>query len=117
MKEIEETHDPAMCSAALVRAFDFLGKRWNGVILGSLINGPLGFAGLRRAVVGISDSMLSDRLTELAGLGLIAREVEPGPPVAVRYALTGSGEALAPTLAALTEWASEHLTAERCSES
>ncbi len=116
MTATEQTHDPALCSAALVRAFDFLGKRWNGVILGSLISGPRGFAELRRAVVGISDSMLSERLTELAGLGLIAREVDPGPPVAVRYALTGSGTALAPALGALTEWAGRHLPAERCSE-
>lgn len=53
---------------------------------------------------------------ELAGLGLLAREVDPGPPVAVRYALTGSGAALAPTLGALTEWAGTHLPADRCSE-
>ena len=116
MATTEETHDAAICSAALVRAFDFLGKRWNGVILGSLISGPRGFAELKRAVVGISDSMLSERLTELAGLGLIGREVDPGPPVAVHYALTGSGAALAPTLGALTEWAGKHLPAERCSE-
>lgn len=105
MPATKPAHDPQVCNAALVRAFDFLGKRWNGVILGSLTQGPLGFAELKRAVAGISDSMLSERLSELAGLGLLAREVDPGPPVAVRYALTGSGAALAPTLGALTEWA------------
>jgi DNA-binding HxlR family transcriptional regulator len=35
------------CDAGLVRAFEFLGKRWSGVILASLSLGPVGFAELR----------------------------------------------------------------------
>ena len=49
--------------AALVRAFDLLGRRWTGVLLGTLSGGPAGFRALSRAVDGISDSMLSDRLS------------------------------------------------------
>jgi len=45
-----------------MRAFDLLGKRWTGVVLGTLSGGPTGFRALARAVEGISDSMLSDRL-------------------------------------------------------
>ena len=33
-------HEPRACDAALSRAFEFLGKRWNGVLLGTLIQGP-----------------------------------------------------------------------------
>ena len=63
---IEETEPAAhACEAGLARAFDFLGKRWNGVILGTLSSGPAGFAELRRGVGTITDSVLSDRLTEL----------------------------------------------------
>lgn len=108
-----ETH---ACSAALVRAFDFLGKRWNGVLLGSLADGALGFAELRRAVAGISDSMLSERLAELGAAGLVEREVEPGPPVSVRYRLTGSGAAVLPALNALSAWAEQNLTAHCASK-
>ncbi len=107
-------HEPRVCDAALARAFDFLGKRWNGVLLGTLQNGPAGFAELRRAVAGISDSVLSDRLGELTGAGLVVRTVEQGPPVSVSYALTRSGAALLPALTALTEWSAQNLTAERC---
>ena len=102
-------HDEPTCNAALVRAFGFLGKRWNGVILGALAAGPAGFAELRRGVSGISDSMLSERLTELGQTGLVEREVEPGPPVAVSYSLTASGQALLPALQAITTWAEENL--------
>lgn len=97
------------CDAALVRAFDFLGKRWNGVILGTLTSGPAAFSELRRAVAGISDSVLSDRLTELAGAGLVQRSVQEGPPVAVSYRLTPAGYALLPALHELMIWADENL--------
>jgi DNA-binding HxlR family transcriptional regulator len=104
-------HEPRMCDAALSRAFAFLGKRWNGVLLATLQSGPAGFAELRRAVVGISDSVLSDRLGELTHAGLVARTVEQGPPVGVSYRLTHAGEALLPALQALTEWSAQNLTA------
>jgi DNA-binding HxlR family transcriptional regulator len=104
-------HEPRTCDAALARAFAFLGKRWNGVLLGALLNGPAGFAELRRAVGGISDSVLSERLTELTGAGLIQRTVDEGPPIAVAYTLTDSGKALLPALNELTTWASENLPA------
>ncbi|MGK3940106.1 helix-turn-helix domain-containing protein [Streptomyces sp. RP5T] len=102
-------HHPAACDGALTRAFGFLGKRWNGVILATLQHGPLGYAELRRAVEGISDSVLSERLSELSGAGLTVREVEPGPPVMVRYRLTQDGTALMPILGELAGWASRHL--------
>jgi DNA-binding HxlR family transcriptional regulator len=95
--------------AALARAFVFLGKRWNGVVLGSLRDGPAGFRELSRATGGISDSVLSDRLSDLVAAGLIARTVDEGPPVAVSYALTERGEALMPALAQLARWATEHM--------
>jgi len=98
-------------NAALTRAFGFLGKRWNGVLLGTLTGGPMGFAELKRAVEGISDSMLSERLAELAAAGLVVRQVDAGPPVAVHYELTESGQALLPALQALTTWAEDNLPA------
>jgi DNA-binding HxlR family transcriptional regulator len=110
-------HEPRACNAALTRAFGFLGKRWNGVLLGTLAGGPLGFAELKRAVSGISDSMLSERLAELAAADLLEREVEPGPPVSVSYRLTDSGAALLPALEALTTWAEENLPEAGCPRS
>jgi DNA-binding HxlR family transcriptional regulator len=103
-------HEPRLCDGALVRAFDFLGKRWNGVILGTLVGGSATFSELRRSVAGISDSVLSERLAELAKAGLIARTVEHGPPVAVDYSLTASGTALVPALRELTNWSAQNLT-------
>jgi DNA-binding HxlR family transcriptional regulator len=102
-------HDPPSCDAALARAFGFLGKRWNGVLIGSLVGGPAGFAQLGRSVTGISESVLSDRLSELTKAGVIARVVHDGPPVSVTYELTACGEALVPALRALARWAQHSL--------
>ena len=110
----EPVHEARVCDAALARAFGFLGKRWNGVILGTLTGGPAGFAELRRAVTGISDSVLSERLSELAGAGLVQRTVSAGPPIAVDYRLTGAGLALLPAMQELTAWASANLPAQEC---
>ncbi|MDX6228831.1 MAG: hypothetical protein QOI76_2221 [Frankiales bacterium] len=113
-RDLDGIHEPRTCDAALTRAFEFLGKRWNGVLLGSLISGPAGFSELRRAVGGISDSVLSERLAELAKAGLVARAVDPGPPIAVAYTLTDAGAALLPALAELTTWAENNLPASGC---
>jgi DNA-binding HxlR family transcriptional regulator len=96
--------------AALARAFEFLGKRWNAVVLGILSTGPTGFRELSRAIGGISDSVLSDRLADLNRAGLIARTVDEGPPISVSYALTERGEALIPALGQIALWSHAHLS-------
>ena len=109
-------HDPALCDVALSRVFGFLGKRWNGLILGMLSGGPIGFSGLSRAVHGISDSVLSERLAGLTQAGLVTRTVDAGPPVAVSYELTESGRALLPALRELIRWAEQHPVDAPCRE-
>jgi len=99
--------------AALVRAFDLLGKRWTGVILGTLSGGPAGFRALARAVEGISDSVLSERLSAICDAGLVTRTVAEGPPISVAYELTDAGRALLPALDQIGRWAEEHLSPQR----
>ena len=96
-------------SRALARAFRFLGKRWSAVVLGHLSNGPAGFRDLSRAIDGISDSVLSDRLADLTEGGLITRKVTEGPPMTSSYELTDRGRALMPALEQIARWAQENL--------
>lgn len=98
-----------MCDAAVTLAFSVLGKRWNGMIVSTLGGRSSTFVALRRAVVGISDTVLSDRLAQLGQAGLVARTVDAGPPVTVSYTLTESGEGLLPILSQLGQWASANL--------
>jgi DNA-binding HxlR family transcriptional regulator len=97
------------CDERLTRAFTLLGKRWSGVILGVLLEGPARFAVLARTIPGISERMLSDRLDELARAGLIDRRVLDGPPLGVVYQLTESGRAIGPGLLKLGEWADRYM--------
>jgi len=102
-------HDAPACDAALGRAFGLLGKRWNGLVVAVLGQGPLGFAELRRRIGRISDSVLSDRLAELGEAGLIERCVTDTRPPGVQYGLTPAGAALVPILEQVATWAGDHL--------
>jgi len=97
------------CDERLSRVFALLGKRWSGVIIGLLLQGPARFAVLARTIPGISERMLSDRLAELSEAGLVDRQVLDGPPLAVVYQLTDSGRALGPGMLRLGEWAERYL--------
>jgi DNA-binding HxlR family transcriptional regulator len=108
---LAETDQCATADATLTRAFELLGKRWTGVILATLRGNVVGFRVLSRAVPGISDSVLSDRLSELTAAGLIVRSVEEGPPVSVSYSLTEAGGALLPALEQISVWANQYLPA------
>lgn len=100
---------PIQCDEALTRVFSVLGKRWSGLILGTLLQRPARFGELARAIEGITESMLSARLVELQEAGLVEREVLEGPPIATLYRLTAAGRELEPALLALAMWAERHL--------
>ncbi|MFE2265059.1 winged helix-turn-helix transcriptional regulator [Streptomyces griseosporeus] len=108
----QQIHDAGACKRVddgITRVFQLLGKRWTGQIVSVLVEQPAHFTDLRRAIPGISERMLSDRLTELGAAGLVLREVDEGPPLRVSYRLTEAGEALEPALRELAEWAKKHL--------
>jgi DNA-binding HxlR family transcriptional regulator len=94
-------------------AVELVGKRWTGAIVNALLPGPLRFSALSQAVPQISDRLLSMRLKELEGFGIVARRVHEGSPVRVEYELTEKGRALEPTVRALGTWAREWLKNER----
>src|SRR3954469_7425253 len=108
---VEQGHDLGACKRVdngITRVFQLLGKRWTGPIVSVLTGGPVYFVDLRRAIPGISERMLSDRLTELGGAELVVREVEEGPPLRVSYRLTKAGAALEPALKELARWGKSH---------
>lgn len=86
-------------------AIELIDKRWSGAIVCALTERPLRFGELTKAVPGLSDRLLSQRLRELEDEGLVEREVEPGSPVHVTYSLTEAGSELRPVIAELGEWA------------
>lgn len=85
----------------------FVSRRWTAAIMLAGARGARRFAEYRRVVEGISDRMLSARLTELEQHGLIRREVVPSMPVQVRYHLSERGLRLIGAVHAITLLAHE----------
>lgn len=86
-------------------AIELIGKRWTGAIIATLTERPLRFGELAKAIPGLSDRLLSQRLRELEEEGLVQRLVEPGTPVRVTYSLTQKGADLRPAISELQDWA------------
>jgi len=86
-------------------AIELIGKRWTGAIVCALTDRPMRFGELGKAVPGLSDRLLSQRLRELEDEGLVEREVEAGTPVRVTYSLTETGADLGPAIRELKAWA------------
>jgi DNA-binding HxlR family transcriptional regulator len=87
------------------KAMALLGKRWTGMVLRVLLDGPSRFCDFLARIDGISDPILSERLKELEAHGLVQRRVLPEMPVRVEYALTTKGEGLRQVLLLLHNWA------------
>ncbi|HET7510570.1 MAG TPA: helix-turn-helix domain-containing protein [Solirubrobacterales bacterium] len=96
---------PAAICPHFHRAIELIGKRWTGAIVCALIERPMRYAELGKAVPGLSDRLLSQRLRELEEEGLVERQVEAATPVRVTYSLTVSGRELDPALSELKAWA------------
>lgn len=88
-------------------AIELIGRRWNGLILERLLQGPARFSDIRRDIPNLTDAMLSQRLRELESEGLVERSVSDGRPVQVTYGLTAVGKRLAPVLRAVADWSDE----------
>src|SRR5829696_5103332 len=86
-------------------AIELIGKRWTGAIVCALTERPMRYAELGKAIPGLSDRLLSQRLRELEEEGLVERQVEAGSPVRVTYSLTEAGQELDPALCELKSWA------------
>ncbi len=81
-----------------------LGKRWSGLILRVLMEGPCRFNEILSTVDRVSDRVLTERLRELETAGLVKRDVYPESPVRIEYSLTKKGRDLEKALAELQVW-------------
>ncbi len=100
---------------SVAREFELLAKRWTPQLLVALLAGPARYSELARTVEGVSKPVLTERLRELADAGLVAREVDVGPPITSTYRLTADGETLRPALEQLWDWAEQRWRARSAS--
>ncbi|HEY2141176.1 MAG TPA: helix-turn-helix domain-containing protein [Solirubrobacteraceae bacterium] len=86
---------------------DLLERRWQLSIVYAALTGALRFNEFAEAVEGISPRMLSERLRDLEGAGLLERRVIPSSPPMVEYRLTARGRKLGPIIDAMRAYARE----------
>ena len=90
------------CSVAA--ALDRVGERWSMLIVRELSLGPLRFSDLARGVGGAPTDILTRRLRDLEGDGIV-RRTELGPPAAgAAYELTDLGHGLDGAMLELGRW-------------
>ncbi|MBC1505049.1 winged helix-turn-helix transcriptional regulator [Listeria booriae] len=98
----EETH--TMCPK-FENAFSLLGKRWTGLIINVLLDGPKRFKEIAGEITQMSDRVLVERLKELEESGIVVREVYPETPVRIEYVLTEKGKGLEKVMLQVQDWA------------
>jgi DNA-binding HxlR family transcriptional regulator len=86
-------------------AFELLGKRWTGLIIRSLQDGPKRYKDISQIIPGMSDRMITERFKELEEAGIVKRNVYPEKPVRIEYELTEKGKALSPVMDEVQNWA------------
>ena len=94
-------------------AIAVLQAKWTLQIVHALIDGPMGFNELSRAIGGCNPSTLAQRLDTLVRLDLLARQVEASTPPRTLYSLTSAGAALQPVVGAIERWGRQHLRKDR----
>jgi DNA-binding HxlR family transcriptional regulator len=100
-----ETHEDLRACPKLAAAFQLLGKRWSALILDVIAARPARFCEVQRAIPGLSERLLSERLRELIAYGLVERV--PAHGHTGDYHLTPLGVRLLPGLDEIRSWASQ----------
>ena len=92
------------CPPGMEAAMGVLGKKWTGLILRALMDGPRRFTSISGFVLGLSDRLLSQRLQELESVKIVQRHVYDQRPVLVEYDLTEKGRDMRGVFEAIQAW-------------
>jgi len=86
------------------KTIEFIGRKWMGIIIYSLLDGPKRYHELIGLIEGISDRVLTERLNELVKEELVKKSYLDGSLKKVQYELTPSGEALKDVMLSIRKW-------------
>ncbi|MET0273691.1 MAG: helix-turn-helix domain-containing protein [Phenylobacterium sp.] len=94
-------------SCSVARSVSVIGDRWTLMILRDLFLGIRRFEDFERRL-GISRSIIADRLKLLVDEGVLRREAYQARPPRHEYRLTDKGLALHPVIMAIVHWGDVH---------
>ena len=96
-------------SCPVTSTMKVLGGKWKLILINAIyLTAPARFGELKRSVVGITQSMLTQQLRELEDDGLISRKIYPEIPPRVEYTLTEFGLTLSPIMQSMAKWGDEY---------
>lgn len=107
----KKDHGSVECKAAAGAVRDalyVLNGKWKLPLIVTLIDGPLRFNDIQRALSGITPKILSKELKELELNEFVKRNVFSTTPVTVTYEATPYSQTLGPVLEALQKWGKQH---------
>ncbi|MEO8226373.1 MAG: helix-turn-helix domain-containing protein [Gemmatimonadota bacterium] len=102
------------CCSSFHRAVELVGRRWTGVLLYVLAEGPTRFVEITARLPDITPRMLTERLRELELEGIVERSVLPESPPRVEYSLTRKGRELTKALQGIATWAKRWIPSDSC---
>lgn len=85
-------------------AIEFIGKKWVGAILYSLVEGPQRYHEIHARIDGISDRLLTQRLNELIDSEMIEKIYIDNCTKKTLYRLTENGCAFKEVIQAIKNW-------------
>lgn len=105
-EELSEAKASATCAIADV--WEVLGRRWTLHILKNLsTRNVIRFNELKRALDGVSSTVLAGRLLELEREGLVTKKIYPEVPPRVEYSMTPQARELEVIIKELARWANK----------
>jgi DNA-binding HxlR family transcriptional regulator len=105
---IGEPIDGKGATCAIVGVWEVLGRRWSLHIIKNLSTKEvIRFNELKRALAGISSTVLSERLLELEREGLVTKKIYPEVPPRVEYSMTPQAKELEVIIKELARWANK----------
>lgn len=103
---VNSDQDKVICPK-FEQTFSILGKKWTGLIIDVLLDGPRRFKDISQAIKGVSDRVLVERLKELEKENIVTRELDDSCDMKSGYCLTEKGKSLKNVMVEVQLWADQ----------
>jgi DNA-binding HxlR family transcriptional regulator len=91
-----------------LKVLDLIANKWTVLVIYALSRGTVRNGELRKAIIGISQKMLTQTLRRLEIDGIVSRLAYPTVPPRVEYSLTPLGHTLVSAIVAICDWGRQH---------
>lgn len=93
----------------IATTLDLVGDRWTLIVLRDMVTGKARFSQFLDSPEQITTNVLTDRLLQMEGAGLVERKPYQLRPKRYEYRLTEKGLALLPVIQEISRWANQHI--------